>query len=91
MSTKRTPQGLTVAELIDLLQYLPQDKVVAFSYDYQDHWHSQVVKEIRNVEVLEVEYSDYHRMFKINDGEDPEDEEDMQETLNSDNSVVILM
>lgn len=90
-TSKETMQGMTVAELIEQLQDLPQDKVVAFGYDYGDHWHTEVVKDIMNVDILEVEYSDYHRMFKVCDSNgDEEDENALHEVEMGDQSIVIL-
>jgi hypothetical protein len=84
-------QGMTVAELIEQLQELPQDKVVAFSYDYGDRGHTQVVKDIKSVDIMEVEWSGYTSSFMIADGEDIEDEDERHEMEQADTSVVVLM
>ena len=56
---------MKVSQLIEQLQYMPQDAEVHFEYGYGDHWHTQVAPKISSVEMGIVEYSDYHRMDKV--------------------------
>ncbi len=64
---------MTVEELIAELQLLPQDAEVHFSYNYGDHWHTQVAPKAHEVYEGVVGYSDYHRMHKVI--EDHEDDD----------------
>lgn len=62
--------SLTVAELKALLDQYPDNAKVYFTYDYGDHWHTTVAKEITSVDEGAVVHSDYHRMMKVNDEAD---------------------
>ena len=77
---------MKVADLIEELKYMPQDAEVHFSYNYGDHWRTQVAPTVDNVFLGRVVYSDYHRMPKLVD-EDDEDQ-DMREV--PEDSVVII-
>ena len=56
---------MNVAELIAKLQTMPQDAEVHFTYNYGDHWRTEVAPRVDRVDVGLVEYSDYHRMPKV--------------------------
>jgi len=56
---------MTVAELIRELEMMPDDMEVKFTYNYGDYSDSQVCGTIGDVDILEVNYSDYHRMDKL--------------------------
>jgi len=75
-------QPLTVRELIELLQEQDQDLPVRFSYNYGDHWRTEVAAKILSVEVGTVVHSEYHRMDKVLDPEkeSEEDGEDADKT-----------
>lgn len=60
---------MKVSELIELLQYQDKDAEVHFSYNYGDHWRTQVAPSVDAVDVGYVKYSDYHRMHKVADDE----------------------
>jgi hypothetical protein len=66
---------MQVKELIELLQMEDQDAEVHFSYNYGDHWRTQVAPSVDSVETGVVEYSSYHSMDKIVDDEDCYDED----------------
>ena len=71
--------ALTVAELIEELKYMPQDAEVHFTYNYGDHWRTQVAPGVDTVEMGLVEYSDYHRMPKVVEPDyDDEQDEDVE-------------
>ena len=78
---------MTVQELIEILQCQDKDAEVHFSYNYGDHWRTQVAPKIRDVDVGYVTYSDYHRMHKVTDDEcdiyleDGERDEDVKEVV----------
>ena len=67
--------SITVKELIEQLGYMDQNAEVHFSYNYGDHWRTQVAPKVGGVEEGVVQYSDYHRMDKMADDEDCYDEE----------------
>ena len=56
---------MKVSELVDLLKYYDQNSEVHFSYNYGDHWRTQVAPAVRDVTEEVVKYSDYHRMDKL--------------------------
>jgi hypothetical protein len=67
---------MQVKDLIEALQCMPQDAEVHFSYNYGDHWRTQVAPAISQVFEGVVEFSDYHRMDKmVEEYEDQFDEE----------------
>ena len=67
---------MKVSELIEQLQYMDENAEVHFSYNYGDHWRTQVAPAVSAVSESVVEYSDYHRMDKIvEDDEDFYDED----------------
>ena len=75
--------ALTVQELIDELKYMDPDAYVHFSYNYGDHWRTQVAPVVTGVEEGFVVESAYHNMDKVVDECDVYDEEtgDMDEDV----------
>jgi hypothetical protein len=68
---------MNVRELIELLQDMDEDLEVHFSYNYGDHWRTEVAPVVDTVEVANVTYSDYHEMHRlVDDNEDDGDEGD---------------
>jgi hypothetical protein len=61
---------MQVKELIEMLGYMDQDADVHFSYNYGDHWRTQVAPKVGSVEEGVVKYSAYHSMDKIEDDEE---------------------
>jgi len=61
---------MTVSELIESLKYMDQDAEVHFSYNYGDHWRTQVAPRVREVFDAVVKPSDYHGMDKLMDESD---------------------
>ena len=82
---------MKVAELIEQLKYLDQEADVHFSYNYGDHWRTEVAPQVTQVNEGAVVYSEYHRMDKIaEDDEDCyEDEGDCEGDANVRRVVVI--
>jgi hypothetical protein len=78
---------MKVSELIELLQMESPDAEVHFSYNYGDHWRTQVAPTVDSVETGFVKYSDYHRMHKVTEDdddiylEDGERDEDIKEVV----------
>jgi hypothetical protein len=78
---------MTVQDLIELLQQENPEAEVHFSYNYGDHWRTQVAPTVDSVETGYVKYSDYHRMDKVTDDEDDiyledgERDEDIKEVV----------
>mgnify|MGYP000862205943 FL=1 len=66
---------MKVSQLIEQLGYMDKDAEVHFSYNYGDHWHSQVAPKVSQVFEGVVEFSEYHRMDKLMDDEDCYDED----------------
>jgi hypothetical protein len=66
---------MKVSELIEQLGYMDKDAEVHFTYNYGDHWRSQVAPRVSQVFEGVVEFSEYHRMDKLIDDEDCYDEE----------------
>ena len=66
---------MTVRELINELEFYPDDMEVEFAYNYGDYWGTTVCKEIKDIDKGFVEYSSYHRMDKLIDIDDEDEEE----------------
>ena len=81
---------MKVAELIELLQMEDQDAEVHFSYNYGDHWRTQVAPTVDSVEVGYVVHSAYHSMDKVVDEEDFDYDEETGEPEVTGTQVVIL-
>ena len=80
---------MKVKDLIEQLGFQDPEAEVHFSYNYGDHWRTQVAPTVDSVEEGVVEYSGYHSMDKMVDDEDCYDEEtgDYLETVRR---VVVL-
>ena len=76
---------MTVKELIDELSFFSEDMEVEFAYNYGDYWQTTVCEKITNVDVGQVEYSQYHRMDKLVDDDCDDDDSDVDKK-----EVVIL-
>ena len=67
---------MQVKELIEILGRYDQDVEVHFSYNYGDHWRTEVAPAVCQVSDGVVEYSNYHQMDKlVTDEEDCYDED----------------
>jgi hypothetical protein len=78
---------MKVADLIELLQMENPEAEVHFSYNYGDHWRTQVAPRVDSVETGYVTFSDYHRMPKVYEPDYDEDDETDADQLTQ---VVIL-
>ena len=83
---------MQVKELIELLQMEDQDAEVHFSYNYGDHWRTEVAPKVGSVDTGAVVYSEYHRMDKIveDDGDCEFDDEGNEIVDESTRRVVVL-
>ena len=78
---------MTVQELIDQLGYMNPEAEVHFTYNYGDHWRTQVAPAASTCDIGYVSYSDYHRMHKVTEDEDDiyledgERDEDVKEVV----------
>ena len=72
---------MKVSQLIEQLQYMPQDAEVHFEYGYGDHWRTTVAPEVRSVSEGQVTWSDYHRMPKVVEYNDDDAEETLQNVV----------
>jgi hypothetical protein len=61
---------MKVSELIEILGRYDQNVEVHFSYNYGDHWRTEVAPAICQVQDGVVEFSEYHRMDKLVTDED---------------------
>ena len=80
---------MQVKELIELLKYYDQDAEVHFSYNYGDHWRTQVAPKVRDVTEEAVTYSTYHSMDKLARDEDAYDD-DTGEFIEGVRQVVVI-
>ena len=81
---------MLVKDLIELLQCENPDAEVHFSYNYGDHWRTQVAPTVDSVMTGRVTYSDYHRMHKVLDEEDFDYDEETGEPVVEGQEVVVL-
>jgi hypothetical protein len=84
---------MLVKELIESLKYMDQDAEVHFSYNYGDHWRTEVAPKVGSVDEGAVVYSEYHRMDKMLEEEyDVEFDEDTGEEVKDETlrRVVVL-
>ena len=66
---------MKVKDLIEQLGYMDQEADVHFSYNYGDHWRTQVAPTVDTVEEGLVKHSAYHSMDKLMDENDMYEEE----------------
>ena len=66
---------MKVSQLIEQLGYMDKDAEVHFSYNYGDHWHTEVAPNVSHVDEGLVKYSEYHRMDKLMDENEMYEEE----------------
>ena len=72
---------MQVFQLIERLMDLDPNAEVHFSYNYGDHWRTEVAPKVDSVLEGVVKYSDYHRMDKLMDEDEMiEDEGDFEGT-----------
>lgn len=70
---------MLVKDLIEQLQSQNPDAKVHFSYNYGDHWQTQVAPTVDRVDLALIKYSEYHRMDKLMDEDNMyEDEGDYE-------------
>ena len=80
---------MLVKDLIEQLQSQNPDAKVHFSYNYGDHWQTQVAPTVDRVDLALIKYSEYHRMDKMANYEDCYDE-DTGEPKDTIRRVVVL-
>ena len=66
---------MQVFQLIEQLMELDPNAEVHFSYNYGDHWRTEVAPKVGSVLEGMVKYSEYHRMDKIVDEDEMYEEE----------------
>lgn len=72
---------MQVFQLIEQLMDLDPNAEVHFSYNYGDHWRTEVAPKVGSVLEGLVKYSDYHRMDRLMDEDEMiEDEGDFEGT-----------
>ena len=80
---------MRVQDLIDELKSYNPEAEVHFSYNYGDHWRTEVAPRVGRVDEGVVEYSEYHRMDKMVE-EDYDDEDEEQASQDAQRRVVVL-
>ena len=66
---------MQVFQLIEQLMDLDPNAEVHFSYNYGDHWRTEVAPKVGSVLEGVVKYSEYHRMDKLVDEDEMYEEE----------------
>ena len=66
---------MQVFQLIERLMDLDPNAEVHFSYNYGDHWHTEVAPTVGSVEEGVVKYSEYHLMDQLMDENEMYEEE----------------
>jgi hypothetical protein len=66
---------MKVFQLIERLMDLDPNAEVHFSYNYGDHWHTEVAPTVGSVDEGVVKYSEYHRMDRLMDENEMYEEE----------------
>ena len=66
---------MQVFQLIERLMDLDPNAEVHFSYNYGDHWRTEVAPRVGSVLEGVVKYSEYHRMDKLVDEDEMYEEE----------------
>jgi hypothetical protein len=67
---------MRVKDLMEYLEDFDPESEVVFSYNYGDHWRTQVAAPVEYIDEGQVVYSEYHRQDKV--VERDEDEEDSE-------------
>jgi len=80
---------MRVADLIAELQSMDKDAEVHFSYNYGDHWRTEVAPRVTSIGEGVVEFSDYHRMDRLVE-EDYDDEDSCGEDVQTQRRVVVI-
>jgi hypothetical protein len=81
---------MNVRDLIECLEGMDPEAEVHFSYNYGDHWRTQVAPTVDSVMTGRVVHSAYHSMDKVVDEEDFDYDEDTGEPVVEGKSVVLL-
>ena len=71
---------MQVFQLIEQLMDLDPNAEVHFSYNYGDHWRTEVAPKVGSVLEGVVKYSEYHRMDKLVDEDEMYEEGDFEGT-----------
>lgn len=69
---------MNVRDLIAALKDMDPEAEVHFTYNYGDHWRTQVAPAVDNVEEGVVTHSAYHSMDKVVDEDDVDDKDEKQ-------------
>jgi hypothetical protein len=80
---------LTVRELIHMLEYEDEDALVYFSYPSGDYWKTMIAEPVSEVNTEKIEFSEYHRSYKVLDQNRIETDDDA-EAWNSARDGVVL-
>ncbi len=86
----RKEHSMLVKDLIERLQDMNPNAEVHFSYNYGDHWHTQVAPTVESVEEGAVKYSNYHNVDKVVDTDDEDCYDEAGNYKEDVKSVVII-
>jgi hypothetical protein len=81
---------MNVRDLIECLEGMDPEAEVHFSYNYGDHWRTQVAPTVDSVMTGRVVHSAYHSMDKVVDEEDFDYDEDTGEPVVEGKEVVLI-
>jgi hypothetical protein len=82
---------MKVKDLIEQLGYMDQEAEVHFSYNYGDHWRTQVAPTVDTVEEGMVKHSAYHSMDKMVDEEEFDYDDTGEPTYGKDVRRVVVL
>jgi hypothetical protein len=82
---------MQVKELIEMLEGMNPEAEVHFSYNYGDHWRTEVAPKVDRVDEGAVVYSDYHRMDKMVEDNGDFDEETGEEIVDETLRRVVVL
>jgi hypothetical protein len=81
---------MNVRDLIECLEGMDPEAEVHFSYNYGDHWRTQVAPTVDSVMTGRVVHSAYHSMDKVVDEEDFDYDEETGEPIVEGKAVVLI-
>lgn len=71
---KRNLGTLTKAEVLALLEDLPDETPIMFGYNYGDRCNTQIAGRIETGQLKVISYSDYHKEYKVDKENDDVEE-----------------
>lgn len=72
---------MKVKELIEELKQFDREAEVHFSYNYGDHWRTQVAPVVETIDELPIIHSSYHNTYRLADDEEEEAGKDVRHVV----------